>query len=147
MTDRAVLREMTPEDFAAVYRLGQRCYKVRDAPYNYWSIGEVAHHLEMFPELCLVADVDGDVVAFALGDSRFELIEDAGHLEWVAVDAAHRRQGLATRLIEEMIERFRRLGKRRVVADIASDNPYSRAMAQKTGFREGISVTFFEREL
>lgn len=141
------IRPMRVQDFADVYELGRRCYRVTDAPYNYWSIREVADHLETCPELCYVAEADGRVVGFAIGTDTFEIIEETAHLEWVAVDPDYRRRGLATRLLQALLDVVEELGKRRVVADIASDNRYSRGLAQKLGFREGLSVTYFEKEL
>lgn len=146
MTDVAV-RPMGVADFGEVYELGLRCYDVLDKPYNYWSIREVADHLERNPGVCFVAEADGRVVGFALGDATFELIEDTGHLEWVAVAPDYRRQGIAVRLVERAVEALRETGRRRVVADIASGNEASRAMAARTGFTEGISVTYFVKDL
>jgi ribosomal protein S18 acetylase RimI-like enzyme len=134
-------------DFAAVYELGLRCYRVEDKPYNYWSIREVADHLEGNPDLCFVAEHDGAVVGFILGEQTFEIIEDTAHLEWVAVAPEHRREGLAGRLLETAVDAVRRLGKSRVVADVATENEYSRGLARKHGFTEGLSVTYFTKEL
>lgn len=138
---------MTVHDFGQVYELGTRCYDVTDKPYNYWSIGEVAAHLEKNAGLCFVAEADGRVVGFLLGDENFEIIEDTAHIEWIAVDPACRRLGVASRLIEEALTAIEGLGKSRVVADIAADNEYSRGLARKLGFEEGLSVTYFTKEL
>jgi ribosomal protein S18 acetylase RimI-like enzyme len=139
------IRPMNVRDFAAVYELGLRSYKVTDKPYNYWSIREVADHLEGNPSLCLVAEVDGRVVGFVLGDETFEILDDTAHLEWLAVDEEYRRLGIARRLLEAAVAAVEGLGKRAVVADIASDNPYSRGLAEKLGFGEGLSVTYFTK--
>ena len=141
------IRRMEVRDFAAVYELGVRSYKLTDKPYNYWSIREVADHLETNPSLCFVAEASGRVVGFLLGDETFELIEDTAHLEWIAVDEEFRRYGIARRLLEEAVGAVERLGKQAVVADIASDNPYSRGLAEKLGFSEGLSVTYFTKRL
>jgi len=141
------IRPMEVRDFAAVYELGLRSYTVTDKPYNYWSIREVADHLEGNPGLCFVADDDGRVVGFLLGDERFEILDDTAHLEWIAVDEAYRRQGLAQRLLSEAVAAVEHLGKRAVVADVASDNPYSRGLFAKVGFEEGLSVTYFTKHL
>lgn len=141
------IRPMRVADFAQVYELGLASYDVLDKPYNYWSIREVADHLEGNPGLCYVAEADGAIVGFALADATFELIENTGHLEWIAIAPAFRRHGLATRLISVVSDALREAGKERVVADIASDNPASRAMAARAGFTEGISVTYFQKEL
>ena len=92
----AALRPMTVEDLPAVYRLGLLCYDVLDKPYNYWTVNEVADHLENEPGLCFVADHDGEVVGFALAAESYEVLEDTGHLEWIAVAPGHRGEGLAT---------------------------------------------------
>jgi len=142
------IRPMSVDDFVQVYKLSLRCYDVQDKPYNYWSIREVAHHLEVNPCLCYVAEDDnGQVVGFALGEENFEILENTGHLEWAAVAPEYRRQGLATRLMETLVQVYQKLGKARVVADISSANSASRGLARKMGFDEGISVTFFVKEL
>jgi ribosomal protein S18 acetylase RimI-like enzyme len=138
---------MKVNDFAAVYELGLRCYNVTDKPYNYWSLAEVADHLQRNPELCFVADLEGEVAGFILGDATFEIIEDTAHLEWIAVSPEHRRRGIADALLAAAVAAVERLGKARIVADVSSDNPYSPQLARKHGFHEGLSVTYFTREL
>ena len=65
----------------------------------------------------------------------------------MAVAPEYRRQGLGSRLLNQLVDKARELGCVSVVADIASENAYSRAMAQKLGFAEGISVTYFMKQL
>jgi ribosomal protein S18 acetylase RimI-like enzyme len=138
---------MRVEDLPAVYRLGLRCYDVLDKPYNYWSVREVADHFETETGLCFVADDGEEVVGFALGAESFEIIEDTGHLEWIAVAPEHRREGLAVQLIETFVEALRARGRRQAVADVSSANEASRVLFARAGFEEGISVTFFTRRL
>ena len=138
---------MQVEDLPAVYRLGLRCYDVLDKPYNYWSVREVADHFETETELCFVADDGGEVVGFALGAESYEILEDTGHLEWIAVAPEHRREGLAVRLIDTFVEALRARGRKEVVADVSSANEASRVLFARAGFDEGISVTFFTRRL
>jgi ribosomal protein S18 acetylase RimI-like enzyme len=141
------IRQMQVEDLPAVYRIGMRCYEVRDKPYNYWSVREVADHVEQNPDLCFVGEADGRVVGFALGADSYEILEDTGHLEWLAVDPDYRRDGLATKLIEAMVDAMRAKERRDVVADVSSANEASRSLFRQAGFDEGISVTFFTRRL
>jgi ribosomal protein S18 acetylase RimI-like enzyme len=138
---------MTLEDLPAVYRLGTECYDLHDKPYNYWSVREVAEHFETSPDLCLVADGGGAVVGFALAAPSYELFENTGHLEWVAVAPQERRNGLAAKLIEAIVDRLRERGCSDVVADVSSANETSRTVFRRAGFEEGISVTFFTRRL
>jgi ribosomal protein S18 acetylase RimI-like enzyme len=141
------IRPIEIEDLAAVYRLGARCFELTDKPYNYWTVREVAHHVETAPNLCFVAVADGDVVGFVLGEPSYEILEDTGHLEWIAVAPEHRRSGLAVRLIDAVVTELRELGRRDVVADVSSANEASRGLFRRAGFEEGISVTFFTRRL
>jgi ribosomal protein S18 acetylase RimI-like enzyme len=143
----ATVRPMTIEDLPAVYRLGTRCYDLHDKPYNYWSVREVADHVEGSPELCFVAEAAGEVVGFVLGAPSYEILENTGHLEWLAVDPEHRRNRLATQLIGTMVEAVRALGRQDLVADVSSANEASRGLFARAGFDEGISVTFFTRRL
>lgn len=138
---------MQPRDFGAVYELGVRCYKVTDKPYNYWSIREVADHLQGCPALCVVAEADGEIVGFGLGTDSFELIEDTAHLEWIAVAPEYRRHGVGAALLSRLVEIARGMGRAHAVADIAADNAYSQGMARKVGFTEGLSVTYFIKDL
>jgi ribosomal-protein-alanine N-acetyltransferase len=143
----AALRQMEVEDLPAVYRLGTECYDLHDKPYNYWSVREVADHLESCPELCVVVEDDGRIVGFALAAPSYEILENTGHLEWVAVAPDRRGDGLAGRLIEAVVEELRARGCDEVVADVSSKNEASRAVFARAGFHEGISITFFTRSL
>jgi ribosomal protein S18 acetylase RimI-like enzyme len=143
----ATIRPAQVEDLPAVYRLGLRCYDVLDKPYNYWSVREVADHMEQESELCFVAEDDGVVVGFVLGAESYEILQDTGHLEWIAVAPEHRRGGLAVRLIETLLEALRARGRKEVVADVSTANEASRGLFARSGFTEGISVTFFVRRL
>jgi ribosomal protein S18 acetylase RimI-like enzyme len=144
---RTTIRRMELEDLPAVYRLGLRCWDVLDKPYNYWSIREVAEHLETEPELSFVAVEDSVVVGFVLGADSYEILEDTGHLEWVAVAPENRGDGLGGRLIETFVEVLRSRGRREVVADVSSKNEASHAVFERAGFHEGIQITFFTRRL
>ena len=91
----AEIRPMKIEDLPAVYRLGTRCYHVHDKPYNYWSVREVADHVEGSPELCFVAEADGEVVGAGDAVDLAGYVADAaawaerGHAPGVAFIAAH----------------------------------------------------------
>ena len=139
---------MAEQDVDPVYGLGQECFGGDDAkPHKVWSREEVTRHLASCPVLCYVAEADGKVVAFALGNLSFDILEDAGHLEWVAVAPEHRRRGLATRLSQQLVEVWQDLGKAVVVADVATANRPFLDVVGKLGFQEGMAVTFCWKEL
>jgi ribosomal protein S18 acetylase RimI-like enzyme len=141
------IRPMTPHDFGQVYELGCRSWSVADVPYNFWSMSEVADHLENHSEFSFVA-VDGErVVGFVLGSEQYECAPDLAHLEWIAVDRAHRRQGIAARLVDTVLSAFRKCGRPRVMADVSSKNNASQETFRHLGFREELAVSFFVKDL
>jgi GNAT superfamily N-acetyltransferase len=64
------------------------------------------------PATCLVAVVNGDLVGFCFGMRQPDTLDAA--LVALGVDAAVRRQGIATHLIGEVLEVWRRDGLQRV---------------------------------
>lgn len=98
------LREATPADHAALHALWARTPGVQ-------LRGEDAYapfcaYLARNPGLSLVAELEGVVVGSLLAghDSR------RGYLQHLAVDPACRRRGIATALIEAVLQRLAALG-------------------------------------
>ena len=79
---------------------------------------ELEAKLTRDPKLFLVAETRGDLVAVVMGtyDGR------RGWILRLAVHPAHRRQGIARRLVDELENRFRRLGCPRVNLLVMPDN-------------------------
>jgi ribosomal protein S18 acetylase RimI-like enzyme len=79
---------------------------------------ELAAKLTRDPQLFLVAETQGEVVAVVLGtyDGR------RGWILRLAVHPGHRRRGTATRLVAELEDRFRQLDCPRVNLLVMPDN-------------------------
>lgn len=58
------------------------------------------------------------------------------HIHDLAVDPAHRRRGVATALLDELIRIAREQGIRILRLEVRFDNPEARAFYQHHGFRE-----------
>lgn len=80
----------------------------------------------------LVAD-DGDQV---VGHAVVSLVADISELQRIAVDATHRRSGLATRLLDEVVELVRRGGADRLLLEVREDNAGALAFYLARGFAE-----------
>jgi ribosomal protein S18 acetylase RimI-like enzyme len=99
------LREFTPDDYDAVFALWQNAG-------DGLGIGrsdtreEIAKKLQRDPDLFLVAEDDGKIIATVIGgyDGRRGLVY---HL---AVDRAYRGRGIGTMLMEEVERRLRAKG-------------------------------------
>ncbi|MFQ5844403.1 MAG: GNAT family N-acetyltransferase [Planctomycetota bacterium] len=77
----------------------------------------LGYYIRRDPEGSLVAEADGRVVGFMLGEVRageFGLEEPAGWIEVMGVDPEYRGRAVGRRLLEGMMERFRARGARAV---------------------------------
>ena len=85
---------------------------------------------------CLVAEVDGKVV----GAVWTRVMNDYGHVAdgipslAISIYKDHRRQGIGTALLREMLQRLRRDGYRQVSLSVQKAN-YAFRMYQKVGFK------------
>jgi ribosomal protein S18 acetylase RimI-like enzyme len=73
----------------------------------------IGYYLRRDPEALVVAEADGKVVGFMLGEVRsgeFGLEEPTGWIEVMGVDPEHRGQAIGSRLAERMLDHFQRQG-------------------------------------
>jgi len=73
----------------------------------------ITYHLRKDPEGSFVAEWDGSVVGFMLGEVRtgeFGLDEPTGWIEIVGVDPDHRGRGVGQALADSVFAHFRRQG-------------------------------------
>jgi len=77
----------------------------------------IGYYLRRDPESSVVAEGDGKVVGFMLGEVRsgeFGLEEPTGWIEVLGVDPARHGQGIGRRMAEAMFTHFRALGAQHV---------------------------------
>jgi ribosomal protein S18 acetylase RimI-like enzyme len=77
----------------------------------------ISYYLRRAPEASLVAEVDGKVAGFMLGEVRsgeFGLEEPTGWIEVLGVDPGQRGKALGRRMAEGMLEHFRSQGAHKV---------------------------------
>ena len=71
----------------------------------------IGYYLRRDPEASVVAEVDGKVVGFMLGEVRsgeFGLEEPTGWIEVLGVDPGHRGKAIGRRMAESMLDHFRK---------------------------------------
>ena len=124
-----MIRPATSSDIDAIARL-EADHLGSDA----WSRALVEEGVEgRLPTVCyLVAQIGDDVVGHAVLSVAAEIAE----LQRIAVDSAHRRQGLASRLLDEVVARAWVKGAQRVLLEVREDNGGALAFYAARGFFE-----------
>lgn len=122
-----LLRAGTAADVDDVLALWKRA---ETGPSTTESADDVCWLLERDPEALLLADAEGEVVGSLI----------AGWDGWrgtfyrLAVDPAHRRRGLATRMVGAGEERLRALGAKRLNAIVESEEADAMAFWASAGY-------------
>lgn len=108
-----------------------------------------AYYLRRDPDGSLVADSDGTVVGFMLGEVRsgeFGLDETTGWIDQLGVDPDCRGQAVGRRLAEAMVVHFRELGATSVRTLVDEEMEGIRSFFSSLGF-EPASLRPFVRRL
>ena len=123
------VRQAAPADVAAVSRLEDECLGV-DA----WSEDLVREGVggRLPTVVCLVAEVGGHVVGHAV----VSVAGDIAELQRIAVDAAHRRGGVATALLAGVLGLAGRTEADRLLLEVREDNHDALAFYARSGFTE-----------
>jgi len=118
-----------PQDYAAVIRLWESAgpgihVRRSDQP------EEIAKKLQRNPDLFLIAELDGQIIGSVLGgfDGR------RGMMYHLAVAQGHRRQGIATQLVEELEGRLRAMGCIRYYLLVIKDNEEAMRFYESRGW-------------
>jgi ribosomal protein S18 acetylase RimI-like enzyme len=139
--DHILISGFTMDDFPFVHVLWQRAglwMRPSDGP------EATALKLERDPELFLVArDGEGVIVGTAMGgwDGR------RAYVYHLAVQPERMRQGIGSRLMDELEERLRALGALKVKLQILTDNDASRAFFEGRGYLYEIDCQPWGKEL
>ncbi|MGZ8738810.1 MAG: ribosomal protein S18-alanine N-acetyltransferase [Nocardioides sp.] len=124
-----LVRRAGPGDVAAVSRLEEECLGA-DA----WSAGLVREGIDgALPTVVyLVAELRGEVVGHAVVSTAGDIAE----LQRIAVDAAHRREGVASALLAGVLEVASRTEAERLLLEVRQDNRAALAFYARRGFTE-----------
>jgi ribosomal protein S18 acetylase RimI-like enzyme len=108
------IRPLSIEDLEAIVAIDQKVLgeKRRD----YWE--KKLHMMdEKASQVSLVAEVQGEVLGFILGDVsgwEFGVPDTIGWIDTIGVDPVHQKKGLATALAQELIQRLQAIGVRTI---------------------------------
>lgn len=136
------LSELDLSDIARIAEATRGAYQP-----DLWE-DRVTYYLRRDPEGSLVAEVDGRVVGFMLGDVRageFGLEQPCGWIEVIGIDPERGGRGIGRALGEAMLARFRARGVGRVRTLVDSSMPEVERFFRALGFAEDSLRPFVKR--
>ena len=137
-TDELDIRQMTIDDMAAVFHLGEQLFTSDFSPsmYRTWDEYEITTLFNSDSELCLVAELDGKIVGFALGTTvdKQHSAWKYGYLVWIGVRPGLQKGGTGQKLFNELKVRMKEQGVRMIIIDTDADNEAGIRFFQKLGF-------------
>jgi len=132
------IRQMDIDDVATVFHLGEKLFKAEKVPnlYRTWDEFEVLSLYQADPEFCLVAELDGRIVGFALGTTitKSHSAWKYGHLVWLAVEPTFQRHKIAKRLFHRFRDLMLEIGVRMLLVDTEADNIPALRFFEEIGF-------------
>jgi predicted N-acetyltransferase YhbS len=114
LLESAKIRPLRTEDLEAIVAIDEKVLGEKRT--DYWE-----KKLQMMDEkasqVSLVAEVQGKVLGFILGDVsgwEFGVPDTIGWIDTIGVDPAHQKKGLATALAQALIQRLKAMGVRTI---------------------------------
>ncbi len=133
-----VIRTFASTDEAAVVALWRAAGLTR--PWND-PHADIARKQTVQPELFLVGDLDGEIVASAMAGYDGH----RGSVYYLAVSPAHQRSGHARALMAEVERRLKALGCPKLNLMVRHDNSVAIGFYQRIGYDEQTVVTLGKR--
>ena len=132
------IRDMTIDDFAEVFHLGEQLFTSDYSPsmYRTWDEYEITTLFNSDSELCLVAEVEEKIAGFALG-TTVEKSNSAwkyGYLVWIGVRPGIQQKGVGDSLFNEIKKRMVEQGVRMIIIDTDAENEAGIRFFEKHGF-------------
>lgn len=132
------IREMTIDDFPAVFHIGEDLFTSDYSPsmYRTWDEYEITTLYNSDKELCLVAEYRREILGFALGTTveKSNSSWKYGYLVWLGVKPGTQKSGIGAALFKEIKRRMREQGVRMIIIDTDADNEAGIRFFKKEGF-------------
>ena len=113
MTDKsktATVRQMNEKDLDDVVAIDTKV--LGKSRWDYWLM-KMSLAEQRLPMASLVAEADGKVVGFILGDAssyEYDVPENIGWIDTIGVDPAYQKLGIAQMLMKEVIANLKKVG-------------------------------------
>jgi ribosomal-protein-alanine N-acetyltransferase len=117
------IRPLTYADLPQVIAIERRAFPTA------WSLAMFVLELSKPSGICLAAERDGEIVGYLIC-ARYDVV---WHLMNIAVDPSHRREGIASALLKEMISRAGH--EESFTLEVRTSNGGAMALYERYGFR------------
>lgn len=136
MGDEVIIRKMVPEDVVKILEVDQKLVGKERSPS--WP-QRVTRYLEMYyPPLCHIAEIDGRVVGFILGDIRgWEYaVTSSGWIDIMGVAPEFQGRGIGKKLVQAFALECQQRKMKTHIMVRESDDRLQRFLAE-AGFHRG----------
>lgn len=116
------IRTIKAEDLDAIVKIDEMV--LRESRRDYWE-RRLALVRNKSSEISLVAELNGEVVGFILGDVsgwEFGVPETIGWMDTIGVNPAYQKKGIATVLARELIKNLKALGVKTIYTLVSWDD-------------------------
>jgi len=132
---------MEPEDIDAVLTIDRKISGVRRAiTYADLITGDLGGVID----ISFVAEINGQVAGFILARLAYvgEPVTEVGLVQILGVNPDYQRQGIATKLVNAMLERCKSKGIKAVRVTVNERDSQLRGFFQRMGFRRGQLIDY-----
>jgi len=120
--ENVTIRALKTEDLDAIVEIDKRV--LGEDRKNYWE-RKLKLTNSKSSQVSLVAEVEGEVVGFILGDVsgwEFGVPETIGWMDTIGVDPAYQKRGIAKALAHELIKNLKEIGVRTIYTLVSWDD-------------------------
>ncbi|MFQ6129199.1 MAG: ribosomal protein S18-alanine N-acetyltransferase [Candidatus Hadarchaeaceae archaeon] len=128
------IRDVKSRDMQAILAIEYKCFK---DPYPLSLLNRLH---AMHPDGFLVAEAEGKIVGYVIGVLRWGA---TGHILAIATDPPYQRQGIASTLMEHIINRLRAKGAKLVRLEVRKSNVGAQQFYLRLGFQQREEVPYY----
>lgn len=142
--EKLMIRPMEPEDISDVLEIDRKSTGERRAPtYNNLITGDIGGDFD----LSLIGEIGGQVIGFVLARQIYigEPPIEVGLIQILGVDPDYRGQGIASTLIDAIVEHCRTRGLKAVRVMVSQDDSQLQGFFKHMGFASGQLIDYSKK--
>jgi ribosomal-protein-alanine N-acetyltransferase len=125
------IREASDRDLKDMFRLERMCFDIEA-----FSVQQLRYLVNTRTSIALVAECDGQFAGFTIGLTNRNRSGKYGRVYTLDVDEAYRRKGVASTLMDSLMNGFEDTNCSRCFLEVKIDNDKAIALYEKMGFEK-----------